>query len=143
MKYVGKLIVIILIFVMILPSVQSTNIFQDIKSIDKGMKEANSKLEAVRAILDDLVDSINDTNSIMEDVEESASLLDNINTELEDLNTRLDDVSDKATDALDTVDKVDIYVGSLMTILWVGVGLIAVALLVLIAVAIVIIKRRK
>jgi len=142
MKFLSKILIMLMVFVIILPSAQS-NIFKDIKNISNGIDEANSKLATIKTVLNNLVDSVNDTNSVMEEVQESASLLDNINTELEDINTRLDDVSDRATDALDSVDKVDTYVGSLMTILWIGVGLIAIALLVLIAVAIVIIKKRK
>jgi len=142
MKYYKKILPMMLILIIFLPSVQSSNIFQDIKSIDKGMKEANSKLLTMKDSLNDLADEINSTNGILEDVKKSASLLDEIRQDINDMSNKIQDASDKANEALDTVDKVDSYIEDFISILWIGIGIIALAFFVLIGIALAILRKK-
>ena len=143
MKYISKILIILLIFVLILPSVQSTNIFEDIKNIDKGIIEINSRLVSIKSGIDDLGTSMGEMNKTMENVQQSMVLLEETNKEIKDMSEKLDEISNKATEALDLADKVDGYVGDIKTILWVGISSMILVILTLIGATIVIIKRRK
>lgn len=143
MKYISKILIMMLVFVIVLPSAQSGFIFQDIKNINKGMQEANNKLEIIKLNLENLGDSINETNAIMEEVQQNVALLEETNEEIKVMSEKLDEISNKATTALDLADKVDGYFGSLMIVLLVGISILAIAVISLIGAAIVILKRRK
>jgi len=143
MKFVGKILLVLLIFVIVLPSVQSSNVFQDIKSINRGMKDANEKLETIKKDINDLLESINGTNEILDDVKESAALLDDIDGELEEMSDQLEDVSSKASTAIDMAEKVEGYFGTLMIVILVGISILAIAVISLIAATILILKKRK
>ena len=143
MKLVSKILISMLVFVILLPSAQSGFVFQDIREINEGMKEANGRLEAIKKDINELLNSINETNELMDDVKESAALLDDIDEELEEISNQMEEVSNKATTALDLADKVEGYFGSLMIVLVAGISILAIAVISLIAATILILKRRK
>ena len=143
MKFISKLLILMLLFVILLPSAQSGFVFQDIKEINEGMQEANDKLETIKKDISDLLETINETNEIMDEVQQNVALLEETNEEIKDMSEKLDEISNKATTALDLADKVDGYFGSLIIVLLVGISILTIAVFSLIAATILILKRRK
>jgi uncharacterized protein YoxC len=143
MKKVRKILTFLFFLVILLPTVQSTYVFKDIKNIDQGIIEINSRLETIKSSMDNLGSAINESNSIMEEVQQSVVLLEETNKEINNMSEKLKEVSIIASEALDIADNVDVYMDDIITILWAGICAIILAILTFIGVTIVILKRKK
>ena len=135
MKSINKILVTLLIIIIAIPGVQA-NVFDDVKSINKGIQDANKKL-------DSLQDGIDDLNNKTEDVSDNVLLIEETNQGIQEMDSKLDEISNKMSDALEKADKVDTYVEDLKLLMMVGIGTIIGAILTLIGATVVIMKRRK
>ena len=120
MKNRYNLLIMLLLFVVLVPSVQS-NVFEDIQNIDSGIDAINDKLELIGSDIGDLVISMDEMNNT----------LDITNKEIEDLNNKFDELSNTSYDAIVLAEKVNIVMEDIKTILLVGVISIVVSILVL------------
>jgi methyl-accepting chemotaxis protein len=135
MKSKHKFLIIILIFTIIMPSVQA-NVFDDVRSINQGIIDANKKL-------DSLQDGIDEMNNKTKEVSDNVLLIKDTNQGIQEMSDKLDEVSNKMSDAIEKADKVDNYVEDLKLLMLVGIGTIILAILTLIGATIVLLKKRK
>lgn len=135
MRYKSTILIIALFFILIIPSVQA-NVFDDIKTIRKGINEVNKKLETMGNGIDDM-------NEKFKNVSESIGLIKDTNEGIDEMSEKLDELSNTLTEALDLKDKVDDYVDDIKLLITAGIITIIVAILTLIGATIVITKRRK
>lgn len=135
MKLKHKILIIILIFTIIMPSVQA-NVFEDVRSINQGIIDANKKL-------DSLQDGIDEMNNKTKEVSDNVLLIKDTNQGIQEMSDKLDEVSNKMSDAIEKADKVDTYVEDLKLLMIIGIGTIILAILTLIGATILLIKKRK
>jgi len=143
-KNISKIIIIqLLFFVLILPSAQTTNVFEDIKNIDNGITEINSKLASLGSDINELGETMKAINTTMENVQQNVALLEDTNKEIKDMNEKLEEVSNKATGALDLAEKVNSYMANIAFILSIGVISIILAILTLTGITFILMKKKK
>lgn len=119
MKNIYNLLIMLLLFVVFVPSVQS-NVFEDIQNIDSGIDAINDKLELIGSDIGDLVISMDEMNNT----------LDITNKEIEDLNNKFDELSNTSYDAIVLAEKVNVVMEDIKIILLVGVICIVVSILI-------------
>lgn len=135
MKYKSKIMIILLFFSIIIPSVQA-NVFDDVKNINQGIQEANLKLDELQASIDEL-------NNKTQEVSENMLILEETNQGIQEMSDQLDELSNTLSDALEITDKFDSFVEDIKSLILVGLGVIILAILTLIGSTIVIVKRKK
>ena len=135
MKSKRKLLIIITFFIFIVPSVQA-NVFDDIKSINREIQNANKKLVSIQAGIDDL-------NNKTQEVSDTILLIKDTNQGIQEMDNKLDSISNKLTDALGKTEKVDDYVGDIKMLMTVGITVIILAIITLIGSTFVITRRKK
>jgi len=135
MKSKHKILIIVLIFTIATPSVQA-NVFEDVRSINQGILDANKKL-------DSLQDGIDALNNKTEELSDNVLLIEDTNQGIQEMSDKLDEVSNKMSDAIEKVDKVDTYVEDLKLLMMIGIGTIILAILTLVGATIVLLKKIK
>ena len=143
MKYLSKMLFISLIFSVILPTAQSSNIFKDISNMNENIMEMNDTLAEIKTGINNLESTMNDMNESLSQIEQGIDLLEKTNEGIEKMSEELDEITNKSSEALNLVDKFDGYIGDLKIILAIGIASIILAILTVIGATIVIVKRKK
>ena len=130
-----KIIVGLLVFLFIIPCVQA-NVFDDIREINQGIKNANEELKILET-------GINDLNNQTSEVGKNVLLIEETNKGIKNMSGKLDGLSNQIDEALGIKDDVGTYVQNIKFLLTIGIITIICAILTLIGTTFVILKRRK
>ena len=125
MKHFVKILFILLIFSILLPSVQA-NIFDDIENIRKEITETNEILVEVQTEIEDLTATTHEMDKSLVDVV-----------------IKLDDLTKEVADTIGLIDEFRIFVKEIKTILLFGISTIIIGIITLIICTIVLAKYRK